>query len=379
MRQEEIKKLSEPYIAPKQGLDRRFESTIGADVPSAAKLVIEILNDLDEQTFGITWWQSVPAEERILIGDYLYQCAEGIEKNLVEAKLHYFEWLDARERTNELIVDSIKIDPTGEPYQKLPPARAAIDELPYKLEAMHICGVFRAIGSSLDCLGGAIIGVLGLKSPLRKNDILRARRDLAKIKNPSKLGEKLQAEFRDFLETEIVSSGPEDWLEWTDQYRNMFVHRGRRLTTNQTHRRGPTLYKATGEEYLRATSTLHLAKHPDMSDVEALIKKDMVLDEDADVTFKGVFKSCRDLNEAVCERLLSIWQQRRNNPSLIEQPASQWDTNIRACKFDGYDANAEPLNIDLMTSHPIVRHRMLAASVDDAHFAGVWANSPWNK
>lgn len=379
MRQEEIKKLSEPYTAHKQGLDRRFESTIGADIPNAAKLVVEILNDLDEKTFGISWWHSVPVQERILISDYLYQCTEGIEKSLVEAKLHYFEWLDARERTNELIVDSIKIDPSGEPYQKLPPAKAAIDELPYKLEAMHICGFFRAIGSSLDCLGGAIIGVLGLKSPLRKNDILRARRDLAKIKNPSNPGEKLQAEFRDFLDAEIVSSGPEDWLEWADQYRNMFVHRGRRLTTNQTHRRGPTLYKATGEEYLRATSTLHLAKHPDKSDVEALIKKDMVLDEDADVTFKGIFKSCRDLNEAVCERLLSIWHQRRNDSSLIEQPASQWDTNIRPCKFAGYDANAEPLNIDLMTSHPIVRHRMLAASVDDTHFAGVWANSPWNR
>lgn len=202
---------------------------------------------------------------------------------------------------------------------------------------------------------------------------------MAKIKNPQTPGEQLQVEFRDFFEREIVSSPPEDWLEWADQYRNMFVHRGRRLTTNQTHCRGPVLYKATGEEYLRATSTLHLAKHPDKSDIEALIKKDMVLDEDADITFKGIFKSCRDLNEVICERLLSIWEQRRNNPSLIEQPASQWDTNIRACKFAGYDSNAEPLRANLMTGHPVLRHRMLAASADDAHLAGVWANSPWSK
>jgi len=162
MRQEEINKLKEPYTQPKSGLDRRFESAIGADVPSAGELVREILNDLDTQTFGISWWKSVPVEERVLISDYLYQCAEGIEKNLVEAKLHYFEWIDARDRTNDFIVDSIKTDPNGMPYQKLPPVKAPIDELPYKLETMHLCGFFQAIGSSLDCLGGAIIGVLGL-------------------------------------------------------------------------------------------------------------------------------------------------------------------------------------------------------------------------
>lgn len=377
MRQEEMNKLKEPYTQPKSLPDRRFESAIGADVPSASKLVMEILDDLDKQSFGISWWKAVPVQERILISDYLYQCAEGVEKNLVEAKLHYLDWLDARERMNDFIADSIKLDSNGNPYQKLPPVNAPIDELPNALEAMHICGFFRAIGSSLDCLGGVIIGVLGLKAPLRKNDILKARQALAKIKNPQSAGEQLQVDFRDFLEALIVSSGPEDWLEWTDQYRNMFVHRGRRFTTNQTHRREGLLFDARGREILRATSTLHLAKHPDISDAEALVKKNMVLNEDADITFKGIFKSCRDLNEAACERLLSVWEQRRRDPSLIEQPATQWDTRIRACKFDGYDSNAEPLDSDVMTSHPILRHRMLAASADDRHHADVWANSPW--
>jgi hypothetical protein len=154
MRQEEINKLKEPYTQPKSLLDRRFESAIGTDVPSASKLVVKILDDLDTQSFGISWWKSMPVEERILISDYLYQCAEGVEKNLVEAKLHYLEWLDARERMNNFIADSIKIDSSGDPYQKLPPVNAPIDELPNALEAMHICGFFRAIGSSLDCLGG---------------------------------------------------------------------------------------------------------------------------------------------------------------------------------------------------------------------------------
>jgi hypothetical protein len=379
MRDEEIKILNEPYTTPNEGLDRRFGSAIGSDIPSAGQLVLEILNDLDEQTFGISWWSSVPVEERILIGDYFYQCGEGIEKNQIEARLHYFEWLDARKSIDDLIVDSVKTDSQGKFYQKFPPAKSASDELPYKLEAMHICGFFRAIGSSLDCLGGVIIAVLGLQASLRKNDILSALRTLKSLKAPQTAGEMLQIEFRDFLESEIESSGPKDWLEWCDQYRNVFVHRGRRFTSNQTHRRGGLLYDATGEEILRAKATLHLAKHPDKSDAEELVKKDMVLNEDADITFKGVFKSCRDLNEAVCERLVSIWRERRNNPSLIEQPGSQWDTKIRACTFSGYDVNAEPLTSNLMTSHPILRHRLLAASADDAHHTAVWQNSAWNK
>lgn len=379
MRREEISKLKEPYTQPKGRLDRRFESAIGADVPSAGKLAAEILNDLDTRSFGVSWWRAVPVEERILISDYLYQCAEGVEKNLAEAKLHYFEWLDARDRMNDFIADSIKIDPSGTPYQKLPPVKAPVDELPFALEALHICGFFRAVGSSLDCLGGVIIGVLGLKAPLRKNDIAKARQVLSKVKNPQNPAEQLQADFRDFFEGQIVSSGPEDWLEWMDQYRNMFVHRGRRFTINQTRRREGLLYDARGQEILRATSTLHLAMHPDKSDAEALVKKDMVLNEDADITFEGVFRSCRDLNEAACERLLSVWEQRRKDPSLIEQPASQWDTKIRACKFNGYDSSAEPLDPDVLTSHPIILHRMRAASADDQHRAALWANSPWGQ
>src|SRR6266850_832431 len=118
MRQEELSKLNEPYTESRGHIDRRFDSWIGADLPSAISLFDEIYADLDTKAFGISWWQSVPVQERILISDYLYQCADGIGKNLVEAKLHYWEWLDARERQNNRIADGIKHRPDGEPYFK---------------------------------------------------------------------------------------------------------------------------------------------------------------------------------------------------------------------------------------------------------------------
>lgn len=378
MRQEEISKLNEPYNNAMCELDRRFDSAVGADVPSAGRLFKEIFSDLDTTSFGISWWQSLPVEERILISDYLYQCADGIEKNLVEAKLHYLEWLDARDRQNNRIVDGIKFRPNGEPYFKHPSSNAPIDDLPNRLEGLNLCGFFRGIGSSLDCLGAVIIGVLGLDTSLRHSSINIAERVLSDVKASGSLGTHLQIDFRDFFQSVKKSTGPEDWLDWADQYRNMFVHRGRRITHNQVHPREPRLYDSTGNWIPRATSTLHLAKYPDKSDAETLIKLNMVLNEDADTTFKGVFRSTRELEEAICKRLLSIWEQRRTNPSLIEQPEGQWsDKKLRKCVFVGYHPNAEPLNPNEITGNPVLFNRMLAASADDAHRADIWANSKW--
>ena len=93
------------------------------------------------------------------------------------------------------------------------------------------------------------------------------------------------------------------------------------------------LLDSNGQVIPRVQAQLHLATYPDKSDVETLLKKDVVLNEDADVTFKGVFKSTRHFLEIICERLVSIWSERRSNPALIEQPASQWNTKIKPCKF----------------------------------------------
>lgn len=377
MRQEEITKLSEPYTDTRSDVDRRFDSVIGADLPSSIKLLNEISADLDIHSFGISWWQT-PVQERILIADYLYQCADGIEKNLVEAKLHYLEWLDVRERQNKRIADGIKFKPDGEPYFKHPASQAPIDDLVNRMEGLHLCGFFRSIGSSLDCLGAVIISVLGLDTSLRHSSIDSAERTLLAVKDDGSPGAALQIEFRDFFEDVKKSSGPEDWLEWADQYRNMFVHRGRRLTHNEIIPREPRLVDSRGVWIPRANSTLHLAKYPDKSDAEALIKLDMLLNEDADVTLSGIFRSTRELEETTCSRLLSIWHARRVNPALIEQPQTQWiKKRLKRCSFSGYNPNVEENTTDVSTGHPVMFKRLLAASADDAHRDNTWKDSIW--
>lgn len=378
MRNADFNKLNKPYNERNGLFDHRFEAAIGADIPSAEKLVEDIFNDLDVNTFGVRWWSSLPTQERILISDYLYQSVNGIEDNLVEAKLHLLEWIDAREKNNDKIADVISRNKFGELQVKMPPSKNAQDDLLNKLEGMHICGFLRAIGSSLDCLGATIIGVLALPTSLRRSDIAKAEKALNKIQPLGDKGSQIQFDFKDLFERFKKSVGPEDWLEWTDQYRNMYVHRGRRTTFHQIVPRENPIYDANGKWIPRANSTTHLAKYPDRSDAEALIKgKDVQLNEDAEVTLKGIFNSARNLNENLCEELLKIWRERRNDPFCLEQPQVQWDNKIRPCNFTGYTQNIEPFNADVMISNPITLRRMLASSLEDKQ-RNFWNNSNWS-
>ena len=376
MRREEIELLEKPYDDALSNEVNLFDTVIGASLPSANRLAKEILDDLDTTTFGVRWWSLLPTQERILIGDYLYQCCNGIELNLAEAKLHYFEWLDAREKRNHQIADSIVIDRQGVRF-KHPESQSAMDDLPERLEKLHLGGFFRAIGSSLDCLGAMVVGVLGLKTSLRHADLKASKNALKEIAHSNDAGIQLQLRFFQFLTDLERAVGPDDWLEWTSQYRNTLVHRGRRSSSFDVVPKEHLLYDARGRIKPRATSKMHLARYPDRSEIEALLKtKATWLNENAESTLDGIFISCLKFEERTSEELCSIWDTRRKNPSLIEQPHQQWNAKIRSTTFRGYIASAQPFASDTLTLNPSFRHRMLAASVDDAH-RGLWNGSQW--
>ena len=369
--------LSKEYGPGPQEEINFFDAAIGASIPSANKLSKDILNDLDPQAYGISWWTSVPVHERILIGDYLYLCANGIELNLAEAKLHYFEWLDAKDQLGRRIEDSISVNSRLEVRFKHPEANAAIDELPSRLERLHLCGFFRAIGSSLDCLGATIIGVLGLRAPLRRADLKSAEQALRVVIDRIDLAAQLQTRFREFFVDLKETVGPQGWLNWTDQYRNMFVHRGRRASYNELVPRDHRLFDFNGQRILRTDRKTYLARFPDRSEIEAMLKdKEMLLNESAESTLNGIFNSCRELANRTCERLQLIWEVRRNHPSLVIQPVDQWKIKIKPSNFSGYEPAIEPFEADQLTINPSLAHRMRAAGVDDAH-RHLWDSSVW--
>lgn len=374
MRRADLEKLKQPYTNPKQEIDRRFASAIGADTPHAREIASLILDGLDTTNFGLPQFISVPVHERILISDYFYQCATSIETNLVEAKLHHLEWLDYVEQHGKRLADLAQND------NKAPKSEAPIDDLANALERLHVGGFFRAIGSALDCLGATIAGGLGLSLRLRKADIRNVRDALRNIKSDGSAGNKLQTDFGVFLEDAIAQAGPKDWLIWSTQYRHMFVHRGRRQIVGHLEESNITLFGSNHQPLPpRLEMNPHLSNQPDRTDVEAMVKsRTVILNENAALTLEGILGSTRQLIDDTCERLVEIWQQRTATPSLINQPVYQWSDVPKECLFQGYDTSVQPPEIGMFMGHPIFVKRLQSAALMDKT-RPLWTGTAWVK
>jgi hypothetical protein len=151
----------------------------------------------------------------------------------------------------------------------LPRARNALEELSREMVVMHIAGMARALSAALDCLAGAIIGVVAIPTPILTADLGRKIREFfTKIGPGTTVGEKAQAEFYRKFNELVASVGPDGWLEWALAFRNMLVHRGRRLENGQFIPKVPPLYGPDGEPILRSRRLTYLPRNPSMSDVE---------------------------------------------------------------------------------------------------------------
>jgi hypothetical protein len=375
MRNEDIARLKAPVPQGDYFVsERAFEQALGVDVPNCRSLAEEIFSDFDPQFHGVNWWISLPEMERILISDYLYQVVTSINTNLVEAKLHLLELRDAREGSNQRIADAVKVDDRGNLSVKLPPHISAYDHLPGRLQELHVAGFLRSIGSCLDCLGATVIGVLGLSTKLRKSDINKAEQTMSRIDKSSGAGAQIQSTFYDFFMDLKRVSGPNDWVEWADQLRNVFVHRGRRIIYHMLSQRKPVLLNEAGKPILRSNETVHLPKYPDRSEIEAFIENDVALNEDGTVTLEGIIESTRALLDNSCEKLQEIWKTRRASPAIIDQPITQWSDSAKQCLFQGYSSSAKPLDMSMLVSNPRVRFRVRTGAVDDAQ-RGLWRGS----
>lgn len=318
MRREDNEKLQQPYPAATP-INERFADALGVKLPAVRELNEEVFGDLDETAYGIGWWAPHPGtSRRILISDQLLMCVAGIETNLVEARLHLLELSDFDEQEDRIIAHAVKHDQQGRPSVRMPERKKPADDLTHHMAALHITGFFRAVGSALDCLGGAIIGVLALPTSILKADIERATSALEKVKNPVTDGEKVQVAFRTDLAALVASAGPTGWLPWTTDHRNMLVHRGRRLQPFRLEKRGATLLAADSSPIVLARAVRQLAQDPGLSDVEAFASIGApVLTEDSKVTLEGVMGSALALSETTSASLVQVWRRRRSEPALL--------------------------------------------------------------
>ena len=346
-------------------------AALGVEIPNWKQLESEIFADLTEQRpYGIGWWAPHPgAKRRILISDQLYACTTSVFDNLIEAGLHWLEFLDYAERESDRHANVVKIL-NGSPVLELPVPECPLDDLGAQLVRAHIAGVIRALSGALDCLAGTVVGVVALPINIIRADFSKVRNFLQKIPTASTEGEKQQAGFGKELNNLLAAAGPEGWLDWMIAYRNMLVHRGRRIEYGQYLPKSTVIYAPNGQRVLRADRVAHLPRDPRRSDIEVFLDspQSLLLTEDASDTLRGLMTSASGFIDMAAKSLLQLWRWRRSHPQELHQPVVQWPRLLadEPIGFAGYKPGSIQLSASAaMTMNPIQARRFLAAALDD--------------
>lgn len=346
------------------------------DVPVWRELGNEILGDLDEHVFGVGWWAPYPGtSRRILISDHLSNCVRSIETNLVEARLHLIEAMDAWERDSDFHARAVSITRDGNIKVETPERKRPLDEITHAIAMLHSVGFIRSIAGALDCFGASVVGVMALRINLLRADLDSARRALAEVAGAD-AGERLQAQFRAALEALIEQAGPSGWFRWVVDLRNTLIHRGRRLQISELRLVPSGIVDLDGRPVIRTDVIHHLPRDPGRSDIEMFLDAAHapVLTESAAMTLRGVLESTLRLIGEGGGLLLDVWRTRRGNPALLPQPREQWPAgpSTVTAGFEGYAPGSMPYNPTQGRSDATLVRRMMGASLSAAA-RGAWA------
>ena len=372
MRPADIARLSQPYPDGPDKSTTGPTRAIGVQTPNWEALEQRIFDDFTtEQPYGIGWWAPHPGtSRRILISDQLYACTTSVSSNLIEAGLHWLELLDAVDREDTFQADVIQIV-DGQLQMCARPRLTPLESLGPDMVRLHQVGVARALSGALDCAAGTIIGVMALPLSILKADFIGVQRYFSSRQAATTEGETLQAQFPNQLTQTIERVGPAGWLDWVLTFRNMLVHRGRRIEIGQFVPRESELYDASGRPILRARVVTHLPLEPDRSDMDVHREFDLqpVLTEDVRQTLEGSMRSVCALVEALGEQLAVAWAWRKEHPAKLTQPKAQWPhvghpaTPNRRPPFAGYAPGSHAYKPEIFSIHPDTATRLLAAAL----------------
>lgn len=362
--------------------EKLFEQRAGVYVGSVHELADEIAGDLDSTQFGIGWWAPHPDDRRrIFISDYLLQCVNSVSNNAVEASLHLMSAQHAHEAVSSQMAHSVVMRPIGQgqfvPHDfAVPQPTTLADLLPSKLADLHVAGFFRAAGSLLDTLAAITIAVGAFEMGIVRVEFRRLIAHLDKRPFGATPGAQLQKQVKDALFGAVGAAGPAGWLDWTLDFRNMLVHRGRRTQFHNIAREpGPILVSPDGMPMPRARIVMQLARDPKNTDLQAFFSGSVeptrlanVLEEDGLHTLQAAMKAVVYVLKELSAALLDAWRTRRASPGLLIQPNEQWpDLAIHPDNFGGFEPGTFPASPDMMFGSPARVRRLSAAAVDTAH------------
>ena len=366
MRSEDAQRLSLPLFDP-QGT---AEASLGVKVPTLRALRATIRSDLaDGAPHGISWWGPTSTSSRarrMLIADHLSACTDSVTHHLVAARLHWFQFLEHRDRENAVFGKNARVDTDGR--VTFSPPRTALEWLYMNGRPTHLHsdGLVVALCSALDCFAGTIVGVSALPIELKRADFRTVRTELQKIAAAPQDQRKiraLQADLSSQVELQIGKNQPVDWLDWMRRYRNMLVHRGRPLGVEQVV---PASHEVDPVRGVRWKTETHLPLYPELSAVEADLVTERfgpeAVAENSGSVLQRLTRSVTELIDAVSQLLLDVWLERQQHPDTRMQPLSQWK-RTRLSPGGGPAMRTEDLAS--ITANPLLRERRRAAALDD--------------
>ena len=368
MRREDSERLSEPYDRSQPNGRATLAADVGFPLPRVAQLFRTVFGDLDDVALGIGWWSPHPGTaRRILISDQLVCCLYDLDTNVVEAAIHQLEARGCAAEFSRRFVDAVRVHPGGHTVT-VPNPRSPAEAITERSVAMHVVGAVRALASALDCFAGATIGVMALPASILRADYKVVRTLLARCEAGGGPAEQRTAATR--LREVVARAGPGGWDDWVLGYRNMLVHRGRRLQLSKLVRTGIELLDPRGPVIVPHEPVPVMPSDPERSDVEVFRDasgKGFLLTENAWDTLSGAMKSVHYVLEEGSDVLRRLWEWRRNNPAVLLQPREQWRTLAsQASVFPGYSPNSLPFDPTEFRANPEFGRRLAAAALTDA-------------
>lgn len=275
--------------------EARWRHFADADVRIAnVRALADRLNsDFRAADGGFAAYSALPLEHRAVVSDQIVGAPQAVPSNLIEARLH-------EKDMNELLSGGL---PFGEVTLKSHERSTRVD--------MAIVGFFRGVGSALDCLAAAAIGVLRLPCSIRRATFPQLRGFGTAKTYP------VWAELTNLVD-HYANDPAEGWLDWTLEMRHALMHRPRLLTLLLPRDTPPLrvlLPKAVAKVVLqdRLRFDPYFRRTPWLPDMQHLASgragglSDAVLGEIATQTARGVFESVNQLTEELAGWLLEKW------------------------------------------------------------------------
>jgi len=164
----------------------------------------------------------------------------------------------------------------------------------------------------------------------------------------------------------INTAGPNGWLDWTYDYRNMLIHRARRLVMKQLRPRSSRIFGPDGREVIRVDVLEQMSIDPDRSDVEVLLSGEApVLTEDATKTLSGLFRTIVKVAEEVAPLLSRCGVFVARDQIFSSSPESNGHIALRQSEHASKDMRQEHWN---MTRGRSTRTRQLGVECVRPHW-----------